>query len=119
MINALLRFLLELLALGLFGRWGFMCSEEPTRYVWMVGLPLLAAALWGTFTTTGDPSRGKDGPVPVSGVVRLSLEVVFFGSAVAACFSLYAATWAIGLAALICVHYAWAHARITWLLRQR
>lgn len=118
-MNALLRFVLELVALGLFGCWAVVSSVGAVRYVGMFGLPLMAAAVWGTFTTPGDPSRGKDGPVRVSGVVRLGLEAAFFGSAIAACYSLSSETWAFSLAVLICLHYALAHARVAWLIRQR
>ena len=118
-MNALLRFVLELVALGLFGCWAVVSSVGAVRYVGMFGLPLMAAALWGTFTTPGDPSRGKDGPVRVSGVVRLGLEAAFFGSAIAACYSLSSETWAFALAALIGLHYLLAHARVAWLIRQR
>jgi hypothetical protein len=117
-MNSLLRFVLELVALGMFGRWGFMSTAGTMRYVWMLGLPLLAAVIWGTFTTPGDPSRGQDGPVRVPGLVRLALEMVFFGSAVAACYALSSATWASLLGAIVGLHYAWAHARLAWLLRQ-
>lgn len=117
-MNALLRFVLELVALALFGRWGFLSTTSPMRYVWMLGLPLMAAAIWGTFTTPGDPSRGKDGPVRVPGVLRLALEMVFFGSAVAACYALSSATWASLLGAIVGLHYVSAHARLAWLLRQ-
>jgi len=118
-VNAVLRFALELLALGLLGGWGFALSNGPVRYVWMLGLPLLAATAWATFTVPGDPSRGKDGPVRVSGVVRLGLETLFFGSAVAACYALSTATCAIALGAVVCLHYVWLRARTAWLLEQR
>lgn len=119
-LNAILRFVLELVALGLLGRWGFTSSTDPVRkYLWLVAVPLLAATIWGTFTVTGDPSRGKNGPVHVSGCVRLAIEAAFFGCAVAACHALGFTTWAAAFALLVCLHYAWAHARIRWLLDQR
>jgi hypothetical protein len=119
-LNAILRFGLELVALGLLGAWGFTCSADPVRRcVWLFAVPLLAAAIWGTFTTAGDPSRGKDGPVRVSGCVRLGIEAAFFGCAVAACSALSTATWAAAFAVLVCLHYASTHARVRWLLAQR
>jgi hypothetical protein len=111
---------LELTALGLLGRWGFTCSTDPVRrYLWLVAVPLLAATIWGTFTVPNDPSRGKNGPVRVSGSVRLGIEAAFFGSAIAACYALTSTAWAALLSALICLHYAWAHSRTRWLLQQR
>jgi hypothetical protein len=115
-LNALLRFVLELVALGLFGRWGFACVTGASRYFWLIALPLSAAALWGTFTVPGDPSRGKHGPVRVSGRARLGLEAAFFGCACAACYALSSATWATVFGAVVCLHYIWAHARTRWLL---
>jgi hypothetical protein len=114
-----LRFALELIALGLFGRWGFMCTSGAARYAWMLALPLLAAAVWGTFTVPGDPSRGKTGPVPVSGAARLALEATFFGAATAACDALGFTAWAAAFGASVCLHYVAAHARTRWLLTQR
>ena len=119
-LNAALRFALELIALSLLARWGFTCSTDPVRrYLWLVAVPLLAAAIWGTFTVTNDPSRGKNGPVRVSGHVRLGIEATFFGCAIAACYALSSATWAAAFTALVCLHYTWAHARMRWLLEQR
>ena len=43
-----------------------------------IGLPLLAAMIWGVFGTLGD-TRGQGGaPVPVSGKVRFVIETGFF-----------------------------------------
>jgi hypothetical protein len=117
-LNAALRFVLELVALSLFGRWGYTCGVGAMSYVWMLALPLVAAALWGTFSVPGDPSRGKHGPVRVSGAARLALEAIFFGAAVAACYAASNATWALMLGAVICLHYGWAQARTRWLLTQ-
>jgi hypothetical protein len=111
---------LELTALGLFGLWGFTCSTDPVRrYLWLLAVPLLAATIWATFTAADDPSRGKNGPVPVSGCVRLAIEAVFFGSATAACYALSSVAWAMVFSMLVCLHYAWAYPRARWLLAQR
>jgi hypothetical protein len=102
------------------GRWGLASSSDPVRrYLWLVAVPLLAATIWATFTVRDDPSRGKNGPVRVSGCVRLGIEATFFGSAIAACYALSSLAWAAAFAALVCLHYAWAHARTRWLLDQR
>jgi hypothetical protein len=48
--NLLLRFLLELCALGALGYWGFKTgSVTSTKVVLGVGAPLVAAVVWGTF----------------------------------------------------------------------
>jgi hypothetical protein len=52
----------------------------------MILIPLLAATAWGVFNVKGDPSRSGKAPVPVPGIVRLLLELAFFGSATLALF---------------------------------
>ena len=119
-LNALLRFALELIALGLLGRWGSTCSTDPVRrYLWLLAVPLLAATIWGTFTVPNDPSRGKSGPVRVSGPVRLGIEAAFFGCAAAACYAVSSAAPAAAYGAVVFLHYAMTHARVRWLLAQR
>jgi hypothetical protein len=114
--NAALRFLLELTALFALGRWGHAISGG---YVLALALPLLAASAWGVFTVPGDPSRGKDGPVRVSGVVRLLLEAAFFAAGACGLAQTGHARLATAFAASVCLHYALAHARTRWLLAQR
>ncbi|HKP62826.1 MAG TPA: DUF2568 domain-containing protein [Polyangiales bacterium] len=114
-LNAALRFLLELLALGALGSWGYSMSEGALRYVFAPALPLIAASIWGVFTVPGDPSRGKDGPVSVPGPVRLLIEAVFFAAGAAAIAAIGHATLAFVDAASVCLHYALAHARTRWL----
>jgi hypothetical protein len=108
-LNAIFRFALELVALGLLGAWGHSCSTDPARrYLWLLAVPLLAATVWGTFTVANDPSRGKDG-----------IEAAFFGCAIAACYAVSSATWAAAFGMLVCLHYATTLPRVRWLLAQR
>ena len=55
-LNLTLRFLLELAALIGFGYWGWGAAAGPLRWLLALGLPLLAAVLWGTFAVPDDPS---------------------------------------------------------------
>lgn len=66
-----------------------------------------------------DPSRSGKAPVPVSGVVRLVLEIVFFAFAAWALFALGAeqAAWVFGGLSLF--HYAISYDRILWLIKQK
>jgi len=116
MANGALRFALELTALGAMGRWGWALCPTALRYLTMLAVPAFAATLWGTFTVPSDPSRGKNGPVPVSGIVRLVLEAAFFGFAAWALFALGHARIALAYAALVCTHYTLACDRVRWLL---
>jgi hypothetical protein len=64
-LNLAVRFLLELAALYAFGRWGWNQRADFMRYVLMIGLPLIAATLWGVFRVPGDASANGNAPVAV------------------------------------------------------
>jgi len=110
------RFTLELVALVAFAFWGWTAHAGVSRVAWAVGLPLLAAALWGVFRVPGDPG---DAPVAVPGAVRLLLELVVFGAAVwllaAAGRPLFAGAFGV----LVALHYLTDARRVRWLLAQR
>ena len=84
----------------------------------MIGLPLFAAVLWGTFAVPDDPSRSGKSPVPVPGFLRLLLELAFFATGAWCCFAAGQSTWGwiLGLSTLL--HYILSYDRITWLLKQ-
>jgi len=116
-LNLALRFLLEIAALVAFGYWGWTQGAGVLRWLLGIGLPLIAAAAWGTFNVPDDPSRSGRAPVRVPGLVRLALEVVFFGLAVWAVFAVGQPRWAWMLIGLLLVHYAKSYDRLIWLLR--
>jgi hypothetical protein len=73
-----LRFLLELCALGALGYWGFKTGGGALAKVGLgLGVPLVAAVVWGTF-------MAPKALVKVPGVVRLLVEAAVFASATAA-----------------------------------
>jgi len=75
--NLLLRFLLELFALGALGYWGFRTgSGTITKVVLGVGAPLVAAVVWGTFLS-------PRAPVELPWGVVLGLQALVFASAAA------------------------------------
>jgi len=117
-VNLAVRFLLELAALIAIGAWGWSLTDEWPRYLAVVGLPLVAAALWGVFAVPDDPSRSGRAPVPVPGVLRLLLELAFFAFAVWALFDIGSSTLGWVLAGVVVLHYAASYDRIAWLLRQ-
>lgn len=50
MLNLALRFVLELALLAAFGYWGFKTGGRlPARWLLGIGVPLLAAMIWGMF----------------------------------------------------------------------
>jgi hypothetical protein len=113
-----IRFALEvssLVAIGLYtggrfrGAWSYAAG-------W--GAPVLVAIMWGTFAVKGDPSRSGDAPIPVPGLLRLTLEMaVFLGGAAALAAWNNRVALALFLAA-VALHHAMTTERIAWLLRQ-
>lgn len=87
------------------------------KWVAALGLPLLAAVLWGVFATPGDPSRSGQTVVVTPGALRLGLEIVLFALAVGALGHTGARGAAVVLALLVLGHYAASYDRIAWLLR--
>ena len=114
-VNLALRFFLELAALFFIGRWGWVQHEGLWRYVLAIGLPLIAAAIWGVFRV---PNDGGAPTVRVSGIVRLLIEAVFF------CFAIWSlfdsgttrTGWIFGGITLL--HYIISYDRIRRVLRQ-
>jgi Protein of unknown function (DUF2568) len=118
-LNLALRFVLELCALAALSYWGWLQTDTWWRYVLMLGLPALAAAAWGTFAVRDDPSRSGGAPVPVPGILRLVLELAFFGLVCWALYDVGAIVSSLSLAVLVAVHYVGSHERVHWLVSQR
>jgi hypothetical protein len=118
-INLALRFLLEIAALVAIGYWGWSQNDGLLRFVLVIGAPLIAAILWGTFAVPDDPSRSGKAPVPVPGIVRLVLELAIFAFAAWALYDTGNVVLSLILATVVVIHYALSYDRIAWLLRQR
>lgn len=114
-INLALRFILELVALYFLGRWGWTQFDGVLRYLIAIGLPLLAAAIWGIFRVPGD---GGAPIVRVLGVVRLLIEMIYFGFATWGLFNIGATTTAWIFGGVTLFHYVISYDRINWLLKQ-
>ena len=117
-INLALRFLLEMSALFAMGRWGLGLRPGPWRYVLMIAVPAVAMIAWGVFSVPGDPSRSGGAPIPVPGLVRLLLELCFFGLATLALYATDARLPALVFGALVVLHYALSYDRLSWLIRR-
>jgi hypothetical protein len=114
--NLALRFALELTAVAGFAVAGWRLTPAPWHWVVAIALPLVAIALWGTFAVPDDPSRSGGAPVPVTGRIRLGLElIILFGGAFALVLSGYREA-GIALAVLTALHYAISVERIIWLI---
>ena len=115
-LNLALRFVLELAALFALGYWGWTQNDGIWQPVLGLGVPLIAAVVWGVFRVPGDP---KDAPVAVPGVVRLLIEAVFFGAAVALLAAAEQPTAALVFGVIVVLHYLASYDRVLRLLGQR
>ncbi|TRC97375.1 DUF2568 domain-containing protein [Mesorhizobium sp. WSM4303] len=116
--NLILRFLLELTALLGVGMAGWNLSDGRLRWILALGLPLVAAVLWGTLAVPDDPSRSGRAPVLVPGAVRLVLELIILFGGAAGFHAAGHTTTGIVMALLIAVSYAFSLDRLAWLLKQ-
>jgi hypothetical protein len=117
-INLAVRFLLELAALTALGYWGWTQHTDILRYFLAIGLPLVAAVLWGTFRVPEDASANGKAPVPVAGWLRLLLELAFFTFAAWCLFDAGAACAGYIFSGIALIHYMISYDRILWLLKQ-
>lgn len=117
-INLALRLILELAAYFALGYWGWTQHEGIWRFVWGIGLIVVAAVIWVTFAVPDDPSRSGKAPVPVLGAVRLILELAFFAAGTWAFFASNQPGWGLALGILTIIHYALSYDRIMWLLKR-
>lgn len=114
-LNLAVRFLLEIAALFSLGYWGWSQHQGILRVVLVVILPVIAAALWGIFSTPGDRSRSAKAIVAVPGLVRLIVELALFSLAVWAFFAADRPIVAVIFGAVAVVHYGISYDRIVWL----
>ena len=117
-INLTIRFLLELTSLIAMGLWGWKQSDGWIRFVLVLGIPIIAAAFWGTFAVLNDPSRSGAAPIPVPGILRLAIELVFFAIATWALYDLGYSKLSLALGMIVTIHYIISYGRIIWLINQ-
>lgn len=115
-INLAVRFLLEISSLAVIAVWGWNRSGSWERYIFTIGLPVIAAVIWGVFAVANDPSRSGKAPIPVSGIVRLGIEFLLFGFAIWALYNMELNWLSLSFGAAVLVHYAVSYDRIFWLL---
>lgn len=116
-INLAIRFLLELTALIAIGSWGWKQSDTWIRFVLAIGIPIIVAAIWGTFAVPNDPSRSGTAPIVVPGIIRLAIELAIFALAT---WTLHDVgytrlSWIFGV--IVAIHYIISYDRIMWLIR--
>lgn len=115
-INLALRFGLELAALYFMGRWGWVQHTGLWRYILAVGLPLLAATIWGVFRI---PNDGGAPVIQVPSRTRLLIEVVYFGFATWILFDMGSTTMGWIFGGLTLFHYLISYDRTIRLLLNR
>ena len=96
-INVAIRFLLEICVLAAVCYWGFKINSNWLLNILMgIGIPLLIAIVWGMF---GAPKAANH----LTGFSLLALEIIVFGSGVAALFITknYSLTWVFGMIIII------------------
>lgn len=118
-VNLVLRFLLELVAIVVFGYWGYSRGMDGTRILLAILFPLLFATLWGVFAVRGDPSRSGKTVVRTPGIVRLVLELGLFGAAAWMMLDLDYSLIALIFGLAVVIHYFISFDRIAWLLKQK
>lgn len=115
-VNLAIRFLLEIVILIVLGCWGWHLTETWIRYIAAIGLPLIAAVLWGIFRIPNDP---KPAPVAIPGILRLLLELGLFGLASWALYNLGYSKLATIMAAIVILHYIVSYDRTWAMLRNK
>ena len=97
-VNAAVRFLLELCALGALGCWGFRAgSATAVKITLGIGMPVLAAVLWMIFGAPGAPRQ-------LHGLWHLVLEAVILGGAALALYAAGSRVLALAFAAVVLVN---------------
>ena len=117
-INLGLRFLLELGGLAALAWAGWSQGSGAWPYVFAVAFPVVAASVWGIFAVPNDPSRSGEAVVPIPGIARILLELIFFAAAAMALFFTGATALAWIYGAVVIAHYAASYDRLCWLIRQ-
>ena len=74
--NLALSFFLELCMLAALGYWGFTMGSGATRYLLCLGLPLLAALIWGIFMAPASPRRLRGLAYQVLGLILFGLAFI-------------------------------------------
>src|ERR1700759_5664692 len=115
-INLALRFLLEIAMLTTLGCWGWHVCSGWMRYAAAIGLPAIAATLWGVFRIPNDP---KPAPVAIPGILRLLLELGLFGWAIWILFITRYTQTAYIMAAVVIIHYIISYDRTWAMLRNK
>lgn len=115
-INLIIRFLLEISALGSAGVWGWKQSEGWIRFVLAIGIPIILASIWGLFAVPNDPSRSGKAPIITHGVIRFAIELVFFAFATWSLYDIGLNKVSLAFGIIVVLHYIISYDRVIWLM---
>ena len=115
-INLIIRFLLEISALGSAGIWGWKQSEGWIRFVLAIGIPIILASIWGVFAVPNDPSRSGNAPIVTHGVIRFAIELAFFAFATWSLYDMGLIKVSLAFGIIVVLHYIISYDRVIWLL---
>lgn len=113
-LNLLVRFLLEILLIVIFGYWGWKAHYSFSGPIAGILLPAVAATIWGVFRVEGDPGKAV---IPVPGWLRLLYELLLFTGATLMLFNIAPSRYAILFGVTWCIHYLISYDRILRLLK--
>jgi hypothetical protein len=117
-INLTVRFLLEIAALVSTGLWGWKQSDGWLRFILAIGIPIVLAAIWGTFAVPDDPSRSGSAPIITPGIIRFAIEIGIFTFATWTLYDLGLTKLSLALGITVILHYLISYDRILWLMSQ-
>ena len=117
-LNLALRFILELATIASVCGWCVKQSSGWMQTLLPIGAAVLLSAIWGIFAVPNDPSRSGNAPVPTPGVIRLIIELLFFGLGICAAYALGYINLSVIFGVLVVFHYLVSYDRIKWLLSQ-
>ena len=115
-INLAIRFLLELTVVLAMGMWGWKLSDSWMRLILALALPIVAMIIWGVFAVPEDPSRSGEAPIPTPGVIRIIIELTFFGIGSWMLYDLGFSKVGLIVAIIVVIHYIISYDRIIWLM---
>lgn len=98
--------------------WGWKQSDSWLHYLLALGIPIILAIVWATFTVPGDPSRSGEAPIVTPGIIRLLIELGVFAFATWALYDLGYLKASLAFGIIVVLHYAISYERIAWLLSQ-
>jgi uncharacterized membrane protein HdeD (DUF308 family) len=116
-LNLTLRFLLEISALIIAGYWAYYSESSSLKYLFMIGLPIIMASIWGIFAVPNDPSRSGKTVFKTPGILRLIIEILFFGFSAYLLYSMEYKFESIGFTIMVLIQYLLSLDRIKWLLK--